>query len=1716
MKISRIALPIIVLISFGLFSLSAYGIENGVEVIHEDDGIETRISVPEFKAEDITGPDGADYQKITIDGYGATTEEGNAQLPVKRIMLKLPQDVSPEDVTLEIVSVEKDFRPNYNVYPAPRFIFSEENGLRIATGEEFYKDKDAYSKDISYPDKVAEISKEGTGFLRGTAIVSVIFYPLSFNPSRGEIEYRKNIRLNIRYNRSAAKAGVSSASLQAESPKTAEGLSRVTRTPDPFADIINSVAANTDAAQEGRSVLSESTVDRYSRLAVNNMTQGIAGEPQPAGQRLKISIKEEGVYRITYNDFAGGLNIPTLNPRFLKMTYKGNDIPIYVRGEDDGVFNEDDYVEFYGFPVERNEYTETNVFFLEEGIGDGLRMAEIDGGLAGSYEQPSDFKTTAHFEENTVFGQFAVRCGEPSDTWFWSYQHNNPYLFTLNNISGEEHGDAVLRLRLLGYNALGPGSSIFAVYVNNHMLFSDTRVGLIELTLEFPQSYLTEGANELKIEKLGGDVLLLNWFEIEYYQRYIALDDQIKFGVGSWQALPQEERIRIDGFATGDASIYKITPSDGVSRVVNNQIGENNSVIFKISNPGAGDKYMALTESRKKPPLKIELAQPASLRSTENSAEWIAIVYDDFYDEVIPLAEHRASQGLRTKVVKVSEIYNEFSGGISTPYAIKDFLTYAYFNWQAPRPLYVVLIGDASMDNKDYYGYGSRNYVPTAILNDSYLGNIGASDNWFAAVDGDDVLPDMFIGRLTARNSNDVAGQVNKIIRYENGVSPTEWHKRILLVADRAEYFGAGSTFGGALDMACEEHIPSDFTVDRQYMEQGATKNSLIASLNQGAVLSFYHGHGHLNGWVNGALLGSSDIPSLNNAEGLPFVTSASCLTAMFSDAMPQMPYCFAEEMTRYPDKGAIAFLGYSVMDWMGNGPKLVEELFKAVIDEGFRTTGASAITAEISGYTRYGLLEASLKFLILFGDPAVKFKVPEYIAPEARIMSITPSPAEEGTPITFKGYAIHVVIDEYEWSSDRDGKLSAEKQFTTTLLSCGRHTISFRVKDSMGNWLEPDTRELEIVPFNNPPLAVIDSISPNPVRSHEPFYLCGHGVDTDGQIIKEEWKSSFGQLLYGDDGAWHLSNPYDRIIRVTITYKVVDNGGKSAEVSADLEVWPDNFPPILDPLQSPMDVHTLNTLEFQLTAHDDPRDNDAIDHYEIEYIVVVEPPDWIPIFNISNGAGDVTLAAGTTVIKPRFPPIDIPQGVQFDPETGIFRWTPAEEQGGGEVSGPRSHVFSFRAIDARGAASAWVDVTIKVLNNYAPELTLDVKVNDREPYYIEPKLIDPVVTNGESIIGFSSYDRGAIEFFEFFPQTRNILLYYGQELKVGCLGTDRDGDVPLTYSCSYRYPPEGVNFDENTGVMTWKPIKTTAPFTGQINVVRPITFSFGVKDARHEPCKNPVPVSVILRENTPPTIAISPQGDKAVKEFETMEFDVRVEESDEAQAAQLSHSQLPNGATLTVIEKADPNQKWQTAHFEWEPRAFQAGDYTITFSATDGIDIVSENIKIKVTPVPELDSKFISHTIPESIAIDEKKDFNITFRNVGRKTWEKNGPERFYLSLSIERLGEDVRGNARSMDGKSRKFLPGHDVVQPGDVNTFVLNTHRGIFRRFFNRPGRYMLTARMGIKYVENNKEAEVDEEDGERPGPGIICAEFGDTVTAEIEVGDRVENGRFHTIN
>lgn len=137
--------------------------------------------------------------------------------------------------------------------------------------------------------------------------------------------------------------------------------------------------------------------------------------------------------------------------------------------------------------------------------------------------------------------------------------------------------------------------------------------------------------------------------------------------------------------------------------------------------------------------------------------------------------------------------------------------------------------------------------------------------------------------------------------------------------------------------------------------------------------------------------------------------------------------------------------------------------------------------------------------------------------APTAVSLSISPSSADLGDTVSFSGQGTDTdgYITGYQWQSSLDGILSTQQAFTTSTLSVGTHTISFKVQDNQGAWSSEKTSSITIdLGVNQPPTAVIDSIAPNPAQQGQAVLFQGHGVDADGAIVAYKWLSTIDGVI--------------------------------------------------------------------------------------------------------------------------------------------------------------------------------------------------------------------------------------------------------------------------------------------------------------------------------------------------------------------------------------------------------------------------------------------------------------------------------------------------------------------------------------------------------------------------------------------------------------------------
>jgi hypothetical protein len=901
---------------------------------------------------------GQTYHRLIIPDTGQTTKPGEPQVPTRSTMLGLS---STEDVSVQVLDVDYETLSGYRLYPAPRLELPGDSADDLSAEgvqQTFALNQEIYATDAFYPGTPVEIGL--TGYIRDQAVAQVQFYPVQYNPVTGEVRLYRRILAQITW-----EPLLSAAATEARGASPA------------YENLLRNTILNYDALERPPVIDNPSPIETTDVVALSTTT-------------LKIGVTEDGLYQLNPSDLTGaGFELSGVALSIIKMKNRGAEIPIYVHDDDsNNIFNGDDYILFYGTAI-NDMYTTKNVYWLEADGDPGQRMGTRDGTPSGG-TVPTDFPVTLHAEEDTYYWR-SIPSGEGQDHWFWGERYSAPewreYTLPLNNISTTA-STATVRVRLKGYTTPNHRTKI---HLNGHEIDDQTWSGQIiydhEVTV--PHSYLNEGSNTVRVEAvdIGLNQFYVNWIEIDYWDTYVAENDELLFNA------PQADtyQFEITGFSSNNVDVFDVTDATNVVVIANtNPLADG--IQFKDT-AQTETRYLALTPAQRKSPVSIELYQASSWKSSSNGADYIIITYEDFYTEALRLAGHRSTLGLRVVTVKVGDIYDEFNYGIFNPQAIRDFLTYAYEEWVAPAPTYVLLVGDATFDYKDNYNVGRVNYVPTQLVEDSF--GQTASDNWFVLVDGADILPDMFIGRLAAWDVSQVENIVDKIIHYDQNSPGDSWNKKVLLVADDGQ---ANDGYTDAFEITSDQladRLPFYYTANKVYVRNyppGDPTTDITNHINDGSILVNYAGHGNVQwwgGWTGGNIFRRSDVTALGNTHKLPVVTAANCLNGYFVGTTASM----AEEFQRLKDKGAVAVWASTSLGYPSGHRVLLESFYEAIFQDDLYALGAATTAAKIQSSSWSDLV----KTFVLFGDPATPLGIPTNYP---YVESTTPADGASDVPI--------------------------------------------------------------------------------------------------------------------------------------------------------------------------------------------------------------------------------------------------------------------------------------------------------------------------------------------------------------------------------------------------------------------------------------------------------------------------------------------------------------------------------------------------------------------------------------------------------------------------------------------------------------------------------------------------------------------------------------------
>ena len=734
---------------------------------------------------------------------------------------------------------------------------------------------------------------------------------------------------------------------------------------------------------------------------------------------LKMYVASDGIYRIDKSDFVNaGITVTTIDPRTVKVYYKGNQIPIYFFGEQNGTFDDADYFDFYGIrnyggltnahdinnnvfyttDEYNNLYSDTSAYFIGWGGANGLRFNDYNNSSAVSY--PNDYYyQKQHFEQDLIyslgqninissdFGYFSndKYIGEG---WYWRTMQTSNFfdqVFSVNSLSVTPQQ---CRLKVFAY-PVNQSTTIsnehrLALKMNTTQLDTMYRDNFnrFDTTVYFSSSLLVNGNNTMRFLSRPATgfsgTINFDMFEVSYPRAFVFDSNTVNFNSDISDST--SKIFKIKGY--NSANQLSIYDTKNGTRILNYSF--SNDTLFFVGN-GNGN-YQIINKSITKKPFRIKQKQVPNLVSSSTGTDYLLVYNKLFETPAEQLRQYRNTHdGFRSFKAEIEDIYDVFNFGMEDPVAVRRFVKNVFDTWTTPKVKYLCLFGRGSVDPKRNLGASSvyyQNYVPVYgnPVTDGYFANFN-----FGAFT---YVHQISVGRLPAYTNQEAQDMVNKIIGYE-GQGLQTWCKTPTFITG-GYYRSDQLSFMSQSDYFINSYVtspPSASDPVKIYINDSLGllsynySDSVKNTINRGTLMANFIAHAG-NGWWDYVF---DDPVVLSNGNKLPLVFSMTCYTGKMAEGTSRS---YGEKYVTYSNKGAIGFVGTTGWSFNGTGNTYNDYLLNGLNLDTLRRIGdiVTFASQRISFDSSSSAAKNTNNCYNLIGDPAAKLIFPSY--PEFDISS--------------------------------------------------------------------------------------------------------------------------------------------------------------------------------------------------------------------------------------------------------------------------------------------------------------------------------------------------------------------------------------------------------------------------------------------------------------------------------------------------------------------------------------------------------------------------------------------------------------------------------------------------------------------------------------------------------------------------------------------------------
>lgn len=753
------------------------------------------------------------------------------------------------------------------------------------------------------------------------------------------------------------------------------------------------------------------------------------------GEWYKIATTRTGVHKIDATFLKDtGIDISKLNPQNIRIFGNGggvlpqaNNVPrakdltenfIEIVGENDGKFDATDYILFYSesphrilynstnqqFTHQNNPYSDTTFVFLNISDTKGLRIKNQT--LVSSTNNIRSFDDFSFHEldQKNVVSLGGRDLGGSGREWYGESFGVSP------DISFELKTEGIIPNSSIRLTSAILGASFITTKVSLK-LNADSLIGEQSLRAIGSGTYdikgneniqtftaISNGKNTQKLtfsfnkNNQSSSVAYLNYFEVQTKRKLQFYEQQTLI-----------RSIESMGNKTSNFIISQASNTQKIWDITNPLLPEN--IPFQINNSEASfgaetqnklKTFVLFSNSNLLEPNSIQKVNNQNLQQTQ-TPDLLILTIKNWHEQAERLAAfRRTNDGLSVAVVDINEVYNEFSSGSPDPTAIRDF---GRFLWQKnPAKLkYLLLFADASFDYKNIIQYASidtKLQIPTyesreslnpinSYASDDYFGFFEENEGDWAENNVGNHSMEIGVGRLPVKSVEEAKNVVDKLIYYARTQRTAgSWRRKISFVADDGDFNIHQQDADDISEVTAK--TTKDLIINKIYLDafpQIATANGAISpevnkalnkSVNEGALIVNYSGHGGTDGWTEEKVLTRDQIQTWRNLNNMPLFLTATCSFGRFDDP----GNVSGAEMAMLSPKGAAIGLLTTTRPVYSNTNFLLNNAFYQAFAQ--KNTNPNLRLGDIFRITKNNSLSGVFnRNFSLLGDPSMQLSYP-------------------------------------------------------------------------------------------------------------------------------------------------------------------------------------------------------------------------------------------------------------------------------------------------------------------------------------------------------------------------------------------------------------------------------------------------------------------------------------------------------------------------------------------------------------------------------------------------------------------------------------------------------------------------------------------------------------------------------------------------------------------